>query len=82
MEVRIIEFVLGIISLIAGGGWFVNWRTNKLLKIVEVDKQKFSFYQEYINDIEERFRKVMVTMNELESKCDKCKYKMKHEHED
>ena len=75
MEFRFLEIVLGMVSLVAGGGWFVNWKTNRDLKRTEVIKDRLNVYISMLDDTEVRIQKLQNKIKELESQCDNCSYK-------
>ena len=69
--------VTGIISLVAGGGWFIHWRLNRNLKDTEAAVQRAEFYTKMIDDLENRVLKLQCRVLELESQCDNCELKKK-----
>lgn len=73
LELRIIELVLGIVTLICSGGWFVYYRLNKQLKRVELDRERLSVYKTILDDVEPRVERLQKKIIELEAYIEKLK---------
>jgi len=66
MESRVIELIMGAITLIASGGWWVSWKSNKRLKYLEVENEQFELFKKSLDFSEERLRMYEVRILELE----------------
>jgi len=73
LELRIIELVLGVVTLISSGGWFVYYRLNKQLKRVELDRERLSVYKTILDDVEPRVERLQKKIIELEAYIEKLK---------
>lgn len=70
---HIINIILTLTTIVAAGGWFVFYKSNKELKQVEVSKKKIeekesslNFYVRNIADLEERLDIAMKKQKDLE----------------
>lgn len=81
---EILNIILGFIAIVATGGWFVFYKSNKALKTAEVSKAtielkeaNFAFYIKNIADLENRLSKAMEKQLEFEKQIDKLEKKIK-----
>ena len=72
---HILFTLTGIITVIAGGGWFINRNANKRLKEMDVKQARLDVYIRMIDDMTLRIDKLQNRVLELENKCENCKYK-------
>ena len=67
MELRVIEIVMGLITLVSGGGWWVSWRNNKKLEHLKVYGEQFDLFKKSLDFAEERMRLYEERILHLES---------------
>ena len=51
--VEILNWILGVLTLIAGGGWFVNWRAHRRQEDAKAIQSEQDVYQEMLTDLKE-----------------------------
>jgi hypothetical protein len=78
----IIVFLTSITTVIAGGGWFVNYKLNKRQKTIETANLQMDFYVKRIEDVESRLLTAYNKILELEKRCETCLYRINYDKKD
>ena len=78
--VEILNWILGVLTLIAGGGWFVNWRAHKRqenakARQTELDatKTEQDMYQEMLADLKEHNEVLRKFNREVSDECEQLR---------
>ena len=77
---EILNWILGVITLIASGGWFVNWRAHKRqenakARQTELDatKTEQDMYQEMLADLETHNERLRKFNAEISDECEQLR---------
>lgn len=78
--VDIYTFISTILTLICGGGWFVNWRAKKRKETAEARKTELDatiteqdMYQQMLKDIEEHNERLRRFNTEISEECEQLR---------
>ena len=77
---ELLNWVLGILTLIASGGWFVNWRAHKRQENakarqseLEATKTEQDMYQEMLTDLKEHNEVLRKFNREVSDECEQLR---------
>lgn len=74
---EILNWILGVLTLIAGGGWFVNWKAHKRTEDANAFKAMQDTYQQTLEDVNKTLSEVRaerdMTLGEVRAERDHYK---------
>lgn len=71
----ILNFILAVLTLILGGGWFISYSDKKKIKRAERLKNETEAYELLLSNLTGRIKELVKQVDELQQACEKCKYK-------
>lgn len=71
--VEILNWILGVLTLIAGGGWFVNWRAHRRQEDAKAIQSEQDVYQEMLTDLKEHNEVLRKFNKEVSDDCEQLR---------
>lgn len=71
--VEILNWILGVLTLIAGGGWFVNWRAHRRQEDAKAIQSEQDVYQEMLTDLKEHNEVLRRFNKEVSDECEQLR---------
>lgn len=70
---EILNWVLGILTVIASGGWFVNWRAHRRQEDAKAIQSEQDIYQEMLSDLKEHNEVLRRFNKEVSDECEQLR---------
>jgi len=70
---ELLNWILGILTLIASGGWFVNWRAHKRQEDAKAIQSEQDIYQEMLTDLETHNERLRKFNAEISDECEQLR---------
>lgn len=70
---ELLNWVLGLLTVVSGGGWFINWRAKARQSELEATRTEQDMYQEMLTDLKEHNEVLRRFNKEVSEECEQLR---------